>query len=129
MAYLKVAAATSVSIPTTTETAAVNTPLPQYGTPGDNGCLIAGNIILTAGTAGTAATIRVRQGVGTGGTVIGGANPVPVTAGATSAIPFVVFDPSPPAVVQYTVTVQQTAATGNGTALYAVIAAEEVTEK
>jgi hypothetical protein len=113
-----IAKQTGVSIPTTTETAVVTMPV-AVGAGTALGTLIRGWIQLLAGTAATAITIRCRQGA-INGTIVDTPSPAPtVTAGATGLWPFSFWDqteyPQTPG-AQYLITVQQTSATGNGTA-------------
>jgi hypothetical protein len=78
---------------------------------------ISGVINLLAGTATTAVVIRIRQGSGTGGTVVGAAQTITLAAAASASIPFSVEDTTGylEAGGQYTLTAQQTSGTGNGT--------------
>jgi len=112
--------ATGVTVPTTVETVAVTTPVPDGLQRADRGLIVKGVVYLTAGTAATAATVRVRKGVGAGGAVVGPAIPITVAAGNTVPLPFHVVDAEAGSgQAQYTVTVTQTTATGNGSIAYA----------
>ncbi len=80
---------------------------------------------VTAGVGATALTARIRRGQGIGGAVVGEGNPVNVAAGNTVEVEVEVEDqPGDVDHQAYTLTVQQTAATGAGTALQAEVAAE-----
>ena len=79
---------------------------------------------LTTGTGTTAVTPRIRRGTGTAGTLVGEANAETAKAAAGSTEPFFLLASEARADVdrvQYTLTLQQTAATGNGTLLQAAI--------
>jgi hypothetical protein len=110
-------AASAVSVPTTTETVlATIGPFNENQVTPSQGIAFDGNINLLAGTGATAATVRVRQGTGITGALVGVAQVQTVTAGNTVNIPIAELDPTLVQVgAQYSVTVQQTAATGNGT--------------
>lgn len=107
------------------ETALTNTPVLQAALPGAFGqqgpepepVKISGVLNVLAGTGTTALVIRVRQGVGTGGAVVGAAQTVTLAAGSSASVPFSVEDTT--GAVQtgtaYTVTVVQTGASGAGT--------------
>ena len=80
---------------------------------------------VTAGVGATALTARIRRGQGITGAVVGEGNPVNVAAGNTIEVEVETEDvPGDVDHQAYTLTVQQTAATGNGTALQAEVAAE-----
>ncbi len=79
---------------------------------------------LTTGTGTTAVTPRIRRGTAITGTLVGEALAEQVKAAAGSSEPFVVMvseERSNTATVEYSLTLQQTAATGNGTAPQAAI--------
>lgn len=79
---------------------------------------------LTTGTGTTGVTPRLRRGTNTAGAVVGEGNTEQVKAAAGSTEPFFIMGidaQSPAAAVQYSLTLQQAAATGNGTALQAGI--------
>lgn len=81
---------------------------------------------LTTGTATTAVTPRIRRGTDATGTLIGEGNPVTVGAAAGSTETFEVAtidDGVDLAGASYVLTLQQTAATGNGSCLQAYIEA------
>ncbi len=80
---------------------------------------------VTAGVGATAFTARLRRGQGIAGAVVGEGNPVSVAAGNTVEVEVETEDqPGDVDHQAYTLTVQQTAATGNGNALQAEVAAE-----
>lgn len=79
------------------------------------GLVISGCVNVTQGTNGTAVTVRVRKGEGIAGTVVGQALVSPLAAAAAGSIPFHAIDSAPADNASYSVTVQLTAATANGT--------------
>ena len=79
---------------------------------------------LTTGAGTTAVTPRIRRGTATTGTLVGEANAEQVKAAAGSTEPFIILvseDRADQESVEYSLTLQQTAATGNGTVLQAGI--------
>lgn len=109
-------AASAITIPTTSETVlATLGPFSENQAPPAQGVAFDGNINLTSGTGTTSVVVRVRSGSLTG-PIIGVAQSQTVTAGQTINIPIAELDPTlVQATAVYVVTVQQTAATGNGT--------------
>jgi len=108
---------------TTAETDAVETPGVQT-TPQRARVRLHGFAQVTAGVGATAVTLRVRRGAGVGGAIVGEGNPVTVAAGNTVNLSIDVEDsPGEVANQVYTLSVQQTAATGNGTVVQAELAA------
>jgi len=105
----------TVNVVTTTETVALVTPPVSTTYSGDQ-IDIEGKINVTAGTSTTAVVLRVRRGNGITGTVVGVAETDTEAAGASGSFPLQVVDtPGDVAGQVYSLTVQQTAATGNGT--------------
>jgi len=103
------------SVVTTAETTAVvSDPI----TPATDGAEISigGHINITTGAGTTSVVIRVRRGNGVSGTLVGETEPINLGAAVTDNAHFAVTD-SPGAVAgqQYTASVVQTAASGNGT--------------
>lgn len=102
------------------ETAVFTTPVLGPLGAGSAAISISGYINLTAGTGTTQVAVRVRQGAGTGGVQIGPSNFDTLAAGNTEAIPFGATDVTNYLEGlnggQYTITVQQTGGTANGTA-------------
>lgn len=115
MSSPNVIAASGVTLITTAETVIATTVARQVNSPGSQGSYIDGMINITPGTAATAVVTRVRAGNGLGGAVIGGPETHTVAAGANQSIPYAQIDGVTNGTVQYTLTAQQTAATGNGT--------------
>lgn len=79
---------------------------------------------LTTGAGTTGVTPRIRRGTAITGTLVGEANveQVKAVAGSTEFFAAMRFEEqSPAASVEYSLTLQQAAATGNGTALQAGI--------
>lgn len=107
-----IAAAQTVTTTTELDVGTASTLTNAAGEP----VVICGTVNILAGTATTAVTVRVRRGEGITGTVVGIAALHTLAAAATASIPFEAVDTAVPGDNQvYSVTVQQTAATGNGT--------------
>lgn len=105
----------TVNVVTTTETVALVTPGVSTTFASDT-IEIEGKINLTAGTGTTAAVFRCRRGNGITGTVVGVAETDTLAAAASETHPFEFTDnPGDVAGQVYSLTVQQTAATANGT--------------
>lgn len=86
--------------------------------------LLFASITITSGTGTTAFQARIRQGNGITGLPIYNSGNLSITAGNTGAAPLVGFDtPGSVAGQQYSLTVQQVAATGNGTVISASLVA------
>lgn len=103
---------------TTTETAALTFTIPPMDQPTGQGVYIDANAILTTGTLATGVTVRVRFGTGTGGALVGPAatsQAVASTAGQLGSCAVLDQTLNYPQGQTYTVTVQQVAASGNGT--------------
>lgn len=116
-------ATADVNIPTTTETVVATLVVPAVPSAGYKVNLF-GTVQVTAGTAATAATPRWRRGTDATGTLVGEGNPVTLAAGNTGEISHNAIDtPGEIAGQSYVLTVQQTAATGNGTALQSAVTA------
>lgn len=110
----------NANVVTTNETVAQVSPALSVTQDGDP-IQVTGTVSFTTGTATTAVTVRCRRGNGITGTVVGTAE-VDTLAAAVSAPISVDFLDFPGAVAGqvYSITVQQTAATGNGTVNSAV---------
>lgn len=116
--------ASAVNIPTTVETVALTIPAaggmslnpslanPISGAPPK--LEIVADIDFTPGTAATAVTVRCRQG-GLTGNLVGAAEVFPAAAGVADGYTCVFRDTLAGYAQQYSITVTQTAATGNGT--------------
>ena len=79
---------------------------------------------VTAGVAATGITARIRSGQGVAGAVLGEGNPVTIAVGQTLPVSIEVEDvPGDVAGQAYTMTLQQVAATGNGSVLQAELTA------
>jgi hypothetical protein len=117
----------SQTVTTTTETAAANTAALAFAPPNNyGGMIVRGSVNITPGTGTTAVVVRVRQGNGTGGALVGNALTITAIAASPLVLPFSVLDPSATPASQYTVTVAQTAATANGTINQAEIETDPV---
>lgn len=80
--------------------------------------VVEADVQVTAGTGATAITPRVRRGTAITDPLVGEGNPITVAAGNTVTVGIRVVDqPGEVAGQSYVVTLQQTAATGNGTTL------------
>lgn len=112
------------TITTTTETVACT--LPGVSTPGRRTVRIEGEAQVTTGAATTHLTPRIRRGTDITGTLIDEANAVSIgaAAGGTEPLQIAAEDENIDlANGTYVLTVQQTAATGNGTVLQASMSA------
>ena len=127
MANQHAVAASAVTIPTTTETVVATLgPFNENQSAPAQGISFDGNINITSGTGTTAITVRVRAGTTTAGTLIGVAQSNVATAGQTINLPVAELDPTlVQANAQYVVTVQQTAASANGTVNRVVFACQD----
>lgn len=104
-----------INVVTTNETALQVTP-PVSSQSGAESVWIEGQLDMTFGASTTAVTVRVRRGNGIIGVTVGDVEIPTETAGNRAPIPYSVKDsPGEVANQLYTITVQQTAATANGT--------------
>jgi hypothetical protein len=116
------------TVTTTTELAIAQLVPYQVANPGGTGVQLSGEINGTAGTGTTAIVARIRQGNGITGSVVGGPVTVSVTAGNT-------FEVNPTAEdvnnllgdIGYSLTIQQTGASGNGSVNLANLTAQDAT--
>ncbi len=111
----------AVAIPTTNETLAVTSS--QTSTPQEVALvLIVAAIAVTTGAATTALQLRIRRGVSVAGQQVGQTynHPAPA-AGNTTVMMMAVDQQINTYFCQYSLTVQQTAATANGTVTAATI--------
>jgi hypothetical protein len=107
----------TTTLVTTAETAVGTFTIPPENNPTGQGVYIEGSCIVTTGAAATSLTMRLRLGSGLGGSIVGG--PVTTVCNASSTgqgAQLVTLDQTQvyPAGQQYTVTIAQNAATGNG---------------
>lgn len=117
--------ASPVTLVTTGETTVMAGPVIPEANPGGQGIRVSGYVNVTTGTATTTVTIRVHAGPSVSAPLVGRAAVHTLPAGETNSIPFEAVDPTlfnpagpfPPGSggAQYSVSVQQQAATGNGT--------------
>src|SRR5215472_14718322 len=113
---------TTTTLTTTTETAAATSPVVAIDQPGSagQGVQISGCVTGATGTGVTSVQVRVRAGSGTGGAIIASVLQEAQAASSFYSMAFQVVDNSigvlatPIGNAQYTVTVQQVGATGNG---------------
>lgn len=119
----------SVAPVTTAETVVGTITIPPLNQPGGDGVLISGIVTGTTGAGTTAIVVRVRQGNGLAGAILPNSTTVQVGASLNTSAPFACLDPvtSYPAGNTYTVTVQQTGATGNGSNYNTTISSEPST--
>lgn len=122
----------AVAITLATETAVATSDTVQYSAPQGEGLVIRGVMNVTAGTGTTAVTVRCRKGANTtSGALVGVANPDTLAAGNSESISFEFLDTAPVVTPSgtasgadvagtnvYTITLQQTGGTGNGTVNY-----------
>jgi len=118
--------AANVTVTTTTETVAVSSGPVKVPT---QTCLvhIRAWAVLTLGIGTTAVTPRIRRGTSTGGTLVSEGNSEAIKTAAGSSEPFhmeVTERRSNEESVEYSLTLQQTGATANGTVLEASIEVE-----
>lgn len=120
-------AVSAVNIPTTTETVVATLgPFNENQAAPAQGVAFDGNINITTGTGATGVVVRVRAGTTGTGTLIGVAQTQTATAGQTINIPIAELDPTlVQANAQYVVTIQQTAASANGTVNRAVFSCQD----
>lgn len=105
----------NTAIVTGTETSLVTSA--PISTQGARTITLHGSVIVTPGQGATAVTVRIRRGSGTGGANVITPTAITPTAGGTAGYTFDVDDfPGEVAGQQYTITVQQTGASTNGTA-------------
>jgi hypothetical protein len=103
----------SVTLTTTAETGICATTPLSINAPGGLGQAISATVNVTAGTGTTSITARVRAGLGTGGAVLGTAQ-WNITAGQTDSRTITTGDNATQGTIQYTLTIQQNGASGNG---------------
>jgi hypothetical protein len=110
-----VSTVTDVNVTTVNETAAIVSDPVSQSVDGE-AVTISGRIGLLTGTGTTAVTIRVREGNGITGNVIGETLPKTIAAAVDDQVAFsFTYNPAGIAGMRYTATVQQTAASANGT--------------
>jgi hypothetical protein len=113
MSYLS-SATNSQTVTVATEIALATIPINLTGIPSGAQVVVSGVVSCAAGTAGTTAAVKVRQGVGVAGTQVGATITGPVqTGGLAVIVPFMVQDNAPPSNGQYTVTLTFTANTSS----------------
>lgn len=121
----------ATSLVTTAETAVLTfTVPPELQAAGGQGIYIDANCVVTSGASTTALQVRIRQGVGVAGTLVGVMTQTQCAAATANELcSCAVLDPTLiyPAGNTYTVTVQQVAATGNGTMVQVTASAAPVT--
>ena len=119
----EVAPATATAVADAGATEAVVLALGNVSTAGPGAKLVLHGIVsITAGTAATAVTARVREGTTTTGLEVGAAVVSTVAAGSTYTIPIdVVLNNVDLAGSSFVLTAQETAATANGTVGYAFL--------
>jgi hypothetical protein len=110
---------TNVTLVTTAETVIVSSGPATAPRQSVNVCIMAW-AQLTTGTMTSAVTPRIRRGTLTSGTLVGEANAETILAAAGSTEKYFLFtceDRADVATVEYSLTLEQTAASANGTAL------------
>lgn len=104
MSYVSVGT-NSQTVTVATEIALANTPVSTTSVPTNSVVAIFGVVQCAAGTGGTTAALKVRQGIGASGTQVGTTlTGTAQTANAAQIIPFLVFDTAPVAAGTYSVT-------------------------
>lgn len=127
MSNLHVNENTAVTLVTTAETiVATVAPGLNINAPSGEGLSISGMINVLTGASTTAVVIRVRKGILVTDTVIDVAQTHTVGAAVSASIPFAALDQLAitATLQQYVVTIQQTAASGNGTVNYVMVNAQ-----
>ncbi|SRR6266480_4811432 len=113
MSYLSTGTNTQ-TVTVATETALAQIPVNLTGIPAGAQVIISGVVACAAGTAGTTAAVKVRQGSGVAGTQVGTTITGPVqTGGLAVIVPFTVVDSAPAVNGSYTVTLTFTANTSS----------------
>lgn len=113
MSYLTTGTS-SATVTVATEIATAQTPVNLVAVPTGATVVIFGVVACAAGTAGTTAAVKIRQGSGVAGTQVGTTITGPVqTGGLAVIVPFCVVDTNPPASGQYTATLTFTANTSS----------------
>lgn len=119
MQFNKIPAAANALV-AATEVAVMTIPAVLTGT-GNIGVWISGDLQASGGTGVSAITLRLRYGAGITGALVDVAIVEPFAAGVTRTIPFNFYDltnaPEQPSGAVYTLTAQQTAASGNGSVI------------
>lgn len=114
---------TNVTLTTTSETVIISSG--PVTTPSQTSrVVILAYAQLTTGAATTTVTARIRRGTTTAGTLVGEANAETIGAAAGSTEPYFIVleeDRADTNTVEYSLTLTQVSATGNGTALQATI--------
>lgn len=108
----------ATNLPTTTETAVLTFTIPPENNPTGQGIYIDVNAVLTTGTLATAVQVRIRQGSGITGALVGVMAQTQVIASTPNEnVSCAAVDATLvyPAGNTYTVTIQQVAASTNGT--------------
>lgn len=122
MSSPNVGVGSGITLVTTAETVLTTTAQRPVNAPASIGQYISGVINVTAGAGTTAFVVRVRAGNGLSGAVIGGPETVAATASVNANVAYAQMDFTLSGNVQYTVTIQQTGATGNGTVNFVSLA-------
>lgn len=119
--------AVGVSTGFTAETAMVTTPPMTAAPAGGQGNYISGTLSFVGNGAASTVTIRIRQGVGTAGTVVFTSPAITVAAAATASLPFAALDAAAASVgvAQYTVTATASLAATAGVCTVAVENAQD----
>ena len=109
---------------TTTETLVAFLSAYQVNNPSGEGVQLNGHLAFTPGTAATAATIRIRQGQGITGSVVGQPFVRTVTAAQATSMSMAVLDAfNLTSSLAYSLTIQFTAATADSTIVLANLSA------
>jgi hypothetical protein len=122
---------TATVLTTTAETAVGTFTIPPEANPGGEGVYLEAGVLVTTGAGVGSVTMRIRQGSGLAGAVIGGPVTTVVNASSTGqGAQCICLDPTLayPAGNQYTVTVAQNGATGNGTMQQVLFTSEPVSQ-
>lgn len=126
MGIITYEAGSNVDVPVVTTNETVIATLSGVNTPRREDVRVSGWLQFTTGVAATAVTLRIRRGTTVADPLVGEANPVQLSAaaGSTEEHDIEVTDPGVDlAGASYALTIQQTAATGNGNAVTARVSA------
>lgn len=116
-----------VALVTTAETLVLTSGAMPYNAPGGQGVLVSGTVSGATGAGTTSVQLRVYRGTSISGTQVGGTLQEASGASSFYSHDFNFLDTAPGSSAQYTMSVQQVGATGNGTATVASIVIEPAT--
>lgn len=113
-----------VALVTTAETVALASAVMPYNSPGGQGVLVSGCVTGATGASTTSVQVRVYRGADATGTLIGLVLQESAAASSFYSNSWEILDAAPGVNPKYAVTVQQVAASGNGTVTFASLVLE-----